>query len=589
MSKHNTALFESVVKNYIKELKGAKGNAFVYGKNITRDALFSIAPLSRAIHELGLDLHVRINYKGSDENLEIIKKIWNAYECKDSKEGKTLHEFVALVEKKKNGNGFSRNFVRPTLMIEIKEKGFLVNNSKMLPYGAKWVRSYNEKKIDETCKKIISECYALKSKESFSIGFVLVPAKRNIKLPLEDHLDSFVIACHMAKTAAPKCKRVVLSASTERRSKLDMPEPVSDLFATIGACEYEKSIKEKPFEIFERLSYIIGIKKWQYNDASFAIVGGGYHGKHIFGLAIGYPSPDKKTRWSSPGQMFLKPAWHDQSKIDKRQPKTRHQITETIPIEEFIQTCDVDYKKMRQRNIKIKKIIESSDKLIVESSLPGENTNLVVELKQGRKRCEVQRSDSDTRSKIDKEALNKSGVLAGMYDNIPGGEVFLTPKKIFGSAVGDVVINIDRSYVLNNKDPLVVNFSGKKWSLVRAPKEINKRIEKEFADSRKLIKMYEKSRSLPSKIISAYKKNFFGIGEFAINTNPAAKLSRYLIVNEKLANMIHIALGSGFEPGTQTVYHWDFVIDVPRQKISIKAIGKKNREIYIIKDGSFVI
>ncbi|MEM4598736.1 MAG: hypothetical protein QW400_03550 [Candidatus Diapherotrites archaeon] len=588
MERHRIALFDSVVKKYKKALKGTKGNAFVYGRNITKDSFFSIAPLSKAIHDLGLDLHVRISYKGSDENSEIIKRIWNGYERKESKEGKTLHEFVALVEKKKNGHGFSRNFIRPTLIIEIKEKGFLVNNSKMLPYDGKWFRSYNERKMDETCKKIITECYALKSKESFSIGFVLVPAKRNIKLPLEDHLDSFAIAYHMARTAAPKCKRVVLSASTERKSKLDMPEPVSDLFATIGACEYEKSIKEKPFRVFKKLSDIVGIKKWQYNDASFSIVGSGYHGRHIFGLAIGYPSPDKKTRWSSPGQMFLKPVWHDQSKIDKRSPKTRHQITETIPIEEFIQTCDIDYKKMRLRNIKIKKIIESSDKLIVESCPGGEKTNLAVELKQGRKRCEVQRSDSDTRSKIDKEAFRKSGVLGGMFDNIPGGEVFFTPKRIFGEAVGDVVINIDRSYVLNSKDPLVVKFSGKRWALVRAPKEVKKRIQKELADSKKLIKMYERSGSLPSKIIKSYKKNFFGIGEFAINTNPAAKLSRYLIVNEKLANMIHVALGSGFEPGTQTVYHWDFVIDVPRQKISIKAIGK-NREIYIIKDGSFVI
>ncbi|MCX8190292.1 MAG: hypothetical protein N3F05_03650 [Candidatus Diapherotrites archaeon] len=590
MEKHRISLFESIVKSYkqaLKEVKEKK-NAFIYGEQCGKAAFFSIAPLSRALHDLGLDINVKISYKGIDKNYEIIRNIWAAYERKDSKEGKLLCEFISLVEKNKNGAGFSRNFKRPDLTIEMKKDGFLVNGSKMLPYDANWFRKYDEKKMDETCKKIISEGYALKRRESFSIGFVLVPAKRKIELPLEDHLDSFAIAYHMAKIAALRCKRVVMSSSTERKSKLDVPEPVSDLFATIGACEYEKNIKERQFEIFKKLSNIIGIGKWQYSDASFAIVGSGYHGKHIFGLAVGYPSPDKRTRWSVPGQMFLKPAWHEQSKIDKRPPKTRHQITETIPIEEFIQTCNIDYKKMRIRNIKIKRIIERSDKLIVESEINGKNTNLVVVLKANRRRCEVQRSDSDTRSKIDKEVLKKSGIISGTYDNIPGGEVFFTPKSIFGVAVGDVVINIDHSYVLSSKNPLIVKFSGKKWSLIKAPKKVKKRIDKELADSKKLIKMYEKSGSLPKKIINSYKKNFFGVGEFAINTNPAAKLSRYLIVNEKLANMIHIALGSGFERGTQTVYHWDFVIDVPRQKISIKAIDKNNA-VYIIRNGSFVV
>ncbi|MEM4663011.1 MAG: hypothetical protein QXM75_03235 [Candidatus Diapherotrites archaeon] len=590
MSNHNIKLFNQTVKRYKGALKGLKGNVLIFGSRVNRESFFSIAPLSKALHEKGLDVHARICYHGKDRNLDIMKMLWNIHENNNSRKNTLLNEFISFVEKKKNGRGFSRIFRRPTFVIEMSNDGFILNGIKRMPYISNWFRRYDEEKMNETCYKIVQECYALKKNENFSIGFVLVPSEKMLKLPLPDYIDSFAIAYHMAEMASKKCKNVMMSSSTERESKLDFPEPISELSITLGACEYEKNIKEKPFEIFKRLSKTLEIDKWHYSDASFGIVGSGYHGKHIFGLAVGYPSPDRKTRWASPSHMYLKPAWNEQSKIDKRPPKTRVQITETIPLEEFIQTCNVDYKKMRQRNIKIKRIIEQSKKIFVESTAKiDQGTNLVIELVNKNGKVIVQRSDSDTRSKIDRETLKKLGIVAGMYDNLPGGEVFFTPKEIQGTAVGDVVINIDKSYTLSPENPLVVTFSGNRWFIAKAPKEVKKRIEKELKDSKKLIKMYEKSRSLPSKIVKRYKKNFYGVGEFAINTNPAAKLSRYLIVNEKLANMIHIALGSGFEPGTETVYHWDFVIDVPRQKINIKALTVSGKELYIIKNGSFVV
>ena len=84
------------------------------------------------------------------------------------------------------------------------------------------------------------------------------------------------------------------------------------------------------------------------------------------------------------------------------------------------------------------------------------------------------------------------------------------------------------------------------------------------------------------------KSNFNKIGEFAINTNPKAKLCDYLIVNEKIARMIHIALGSGFEPDRATDYHTDIVIDSPRQKLDIYGIDNDGNEHWIIKKGEFV-
>jgi len=586
MAMHNLAEFNNAVKKYKRLLRSAKGNVLIFGLIPKREAFFSLAPLSMALHDLGHDVHASLS-SSEKSNLKILERIWRAYE-ENGREGKLLREFISCVEKKDAAKGFSNIFKRPGTKIEMKEEGFVVNGKNILPYNGKWFRRYDVKKVKETCRKIVNECYALKKAERFSISFALVPCRNMLELPLEDYLDSFAIAYHTAEEARRHCI-VTMSASTQRKSKLEMPEPIAELAATISACEYEKDIKEKPFQIFKKISKLLKINEWRYNDASFSIVGKGYHGKHIFGIAIGYPSADRKTRWASPGQMFLKPWWHEQTWIDKRKPMTRVAITETIPIEEFVQCCNVDYAAMRARDIKIKKILEKSTRLVVEGKCEkGLCTRLVVDLGKGKRKCFVQRSDSDVRRKIDAEVFKRFGILSGMYDNIPGGEVFFTPKKISGTAIGDVVINIDRSYVLNEKRPLVLKFSGKNWEILRAEPLIKRRIKEELSDARKLIKKYEKNKSLPKKIIATYKKNFFGVGEFAINTNTKAKLSRYLIVNEKLAKMIHIALGSGFEPGTQTLYHWDFVINVPRQRISIRAIGK-GFERFIIKEGSLVV
>jgi leucyl aminopeptidase (aminopeptidase T) len=581
-------LFNRTVREYKKAFKGLKGSALVFGPLKDKKAFFSLAPLSKALHDLGIDVYVSLYSKRSESNLPIIERVWKAYERKQSKEGIALHEFITYVEKKRDAKGFSKIFKRAELLIELKPNFFLLNKSEKLRYNAKWFRKYDERALKKTCRNIIENCYALKKRERFSISFELVPNKKMLELPLEDYLDNFAVAYHMAKEAKRFCRAVMLSASTARQSKLDMPERISELAITLAGCEYEKNIKEEPFKIFKKLSRLLKINELHYSDASFGIVGKGYHGKHIFGLAIGYPSPDKRTRWPSPAQMFLKPWWNEQSKIDKRRPKTRLAITETLPLEEFITTCNIDYSALRRRNTCIKKIIEASEKLIVEGHATKHGcTKLIVDLGKRKKRF-VQRSDSDVRNKIDREVLKRFGILAGMYDNLPGGEVFFTPENITGIAIGDVVINIDRSYALSKK-PLVVKFTRGRWKLLKAPSNVEKRIRKELRDVRKLIKLYEKNRALPKRVITSYKENFKRIGEFAINTNPKAKLSRYLIVNEKLANMIHIALGSGFEPDRQTLYHWDFVIDVPAQRISIKACDANGRERYIIKEGRFVI
>jgi leucyl aminopeptidase (aminopeptidase T) len=173
--------------------------------------------------------------------------------------------------------------------------------------------------------------------------------------------------------------------------------------------------------------------------------------------------------------------------------------------------------------------------------------------------------------------------------NLPGGEAFVTPESVKGTFVGDVVISIDQSYLLSEKNPLVVECSGDKYKIISGPKDIIEKLEKKKEEARQLTLNQEKFKSIPQEIIDLKKNNFSRIGEFAINTNPSAQLCEYLIVNEKIARMIHLALGSGFEPDRATDYHTDIVINAPRQKLDIYGIDEKGNKHWILKKGEFVV
>jgi hypothetical protein len=152
-----------------------------------------------------------------------------------------------------------------------------------------------------------------------------------------------------------------------------------------------------------------------------------------------------------------------------------------------------------------------------------------------------------------------------------------------------VVISIDQSYLLSEKEPLVVEANGHSYKIISGPKNIIKKLEEKKKDAWEMILNQERFKSSPQEVIDLKKKNFNMINEFAINTNPNAKLCDYLVVNEKIAKMIHIALGSGFEPDRATEYHTDIVINSPRQKMDIYGVDGKGNKHWIIKKGEFVV
>jgi leucyl aminopeptidase (aminopeptidase T) len=59
-------------------------------------------------------------------------------------------------------------------------------------------------------------------------------------------------------------------------------------------------------------------------------------------------------------------------------------------------------------------------------------------------------------------------------------------------------------------------------------------------------------------------------------------------VNEKIANMMHVAMGSGFEADTSTTYHTDVVFDAPGQRIDAYGVDAKGKKHWIVRRGKSV-
>jgi len=589
--------FSKGVAYYKKELKPflKKGKACLVELPLKNEkAFFSLAPLSRAVHSLGADMSVFVTGK-EKRMLPVLMKIWRLFfeleQGRKSKGTKALDAFIKSVEKKTKSKYFRKLFREPDLYIAATRTGFQASG-KNLEFKTGWFKKRLWRELLQTASKILKQGYGIKKSERVGIGFEILPTAKDLEMPLSDYLDSFSIAYTFALKARSLCKDVSLGAGTSRKSQLEPLERISDLAATIIGCEYEKSINEPWLKAFKKLSPIIGSDKLKHSDIGFGIHGQGFGGKHFFGMKIGYPTPNKKSRWQSPGQMFLKPYWIEQTKVDPRPARKRYAITSTLPLENYVRTCNINFFALRKRDEEIRNVIKKCVKLfaIGKKTSKGQ-TNLVLDIKHIHSgKAPILLSDLEVNPRVPHEAAKVFKIKeAGRYGNFPGGEVFLTPHKVDGTFVGDVVINVDKSYVIPKNNPLVITVKGGKYRVLRGSKKIRAALNKRKKDSWKMLAIFEKNKSLPKSLINTMRKNFNNLGEFAVNTNPKARLSRYLIETEKLANMMHIALGSGFEPGRETMYHCDIVINAPKQKMDLYGIGPDGKEHWIIKKGKFVV
>ncbi len=590
--KYSDNTFNSAVKYYEEKLKKIENKLlFAVCDLNSKKAFFSIAPLSRAVHNLNGEMHVLVKQKES-ENFLVLKRVWHIFNDLNkglkTEKTKALKNFIKEVDKRTKTKVFKDVFKKPELILYSNKKGF--TGTVDLDYKNQWHKRYRWDELKETAKTLLKKGFDLKKNERLGLSFELIPKKEDLELPLEDYLDSYSIAMAMSIEAKKLKANVALGASTSKFSVLANSVRTVDLMSTLVGCELDKDVDEDVFKKFKILSEIIHSKKIELNDAGFGIHGRGYTGKMFFGESIGYPTLNKKTRWTSPGQMMLKDRYEAQAVHETRDPVMRYAMTETLPLDIFIRTCNVDYEKIRKRSKKIKSIFDKCDKIrVIGEEINKLKTDFTVHLVNKDLRRYFVASDSDVTTKIDEEYYKLTGIKCGLYANFPSGEAFVTPEKVEGLIVGDVVISIDQSYRLDKKNPLVLKVKDYKYEVVSGPKKIIDKMKQTKADVMEKIRNIENKKALPVKITKMYRKCFNYIGEFAVNLNPKAKLCDYLIVNEKIAKMMHVAMGMGFDPDRKTMYHWDMVINSPRQKMDVYGVDSKNKNHWVIKKGKFVV
>jgi hypothetical protein len=577
--RYDDKAFEEGVAYYRKALKGHKNILAIFDIQ-DEDAYYSLAPMSRAAHELGSDIYC-LGIDGESRVLNILYRAWQLSEDLKSQKKtpatKALSDFLKVTTRK--AKAIKGLFDWPDMIIKSNRTAFI--GHERIDFKPRWLRPFMWDKLLETADTIYKQVYWLKEGENVGIGFELIPKKKDLDMPLQDYLDSFLIARAMA-LKAKQYGRVSLTSSTQRFSQLEPMNKIADLRATIFGCELSKDIDEPVFRSYKKLSKYIRADEFEFHDAAFFISGKGYGGKHTFGEAFGYPDPKKRTRWQGPAMILYQLDYHPQTQLDERGPRSRIGFTSTIPIDVFVETCNIDWNELDRKNHTLKAMADQCDRIFVESE-SGSCFEVGLIMKDGDRR-QVRCSGVDIRTKLKEEYFKRTGIKAGNMANLPGGEMFLTPEYVKGRIVGDVVISIDESYRLDEKEPLVVECDEKGYRIQSGPKKILAKIVEKKQDAKKMLARYEKQKTMPKEIIALKKKNFNNIGEFAINTNPKARLTDYLIVNEKIAGMIHVALGSGFEPDRSTEYHYDIVIDARRQKLDIFGL-KGSEKIHFMKKG----
>ena len=105
--KYNEKEFNSAIESYKLLIGNVKGKSFLIIFDISnKDAFFSLAPLSRAFHELGADVACN-GIKGKSDSIEAAKDVWKTSEELENgtKNEKTdaLKKFIEEVDKKAKG------------------------------------------------------------------------------------------------------------------------------------------------------------------------------------------------------------------------------------------------------------------------------------------------------------------------------------------------------------------------------------------------------------------------------------------------------------------------------------------------------
>jgi aminopeptidase len=209
----------------------------------------------------------------------------------------------------------------------------------------------------------------------------------------------------------------------------------------------------------------------------------------------------------------------------------------------FWDAMKIDYWKLYEYNKKLIHKLANKNKI----RIVGERTDLTFSVKN-------------------REWINSCGIIAKEkmgYINLPEGEVFVPPVE--NSAEGEVYFDLPCMWHYGKQVEGV-------WFKFRKGRVIDYEIEKGQKNFEDVMRNASGDKDR--------------IAEFAIGTNPRAKITGgMIIIDEKVLSTVHIAIGRNkhFGGTSDSTIHWDFFKDMRKEGSRVYADNK-----LIMKDGVLV-
>lgn len=243
----------------------------------------------------------------------------------------------------------------------------------------------------------------------------------------------------------------------------------------------------------------------------------------------------------------------------KEEKKMRSFWSPSISLDMFNRTIPVNYQDMRRRAAKLKRVLDASEYVHIE-------TQLGMDLKIGLEGRLARKDDGDFRK-------------PGTGGNLPAGEVYISPE--LGNSEGTIVF--DGSMATGNgvliiKDPVTMEVEGGFVTKIKGKKEarVMRKAVKKGEDSAMGMALDGTTTKVKAK---QYAKNARNLGELGIGLNPKARIVGNILEDEKVFETCHIALGSNYDEDAKAMIHLDGIIYKP----TITAYKKKKPTVLLRK------
>ncbi|MFC1617748.1 aminopeptidase [Patescibacteria group bacterium] len=244
--------------------------------------------------------------------------------------------------------------------------------------------------------------------------------------------------------------------------------------------------------------------------------------------------------------------------------KMRGCWTNSCTSDRFAQTVVINYQQMRVLIGKIMRKFNRAHRIYVKTKR-GTNFEAGIKTRQ---------------SFVDDGDFSKPG----LYGNVPAGEAFVSPdlNDVNGTIVIDASMTQRRG--LEIKKPIKLELKNNHIYAINGSHEA-KMLKSDIAQAIAGVRKNVRAGKFGKKEAEEYIKNCHAIGEIGLGVNPKAKIGHSPIEDEKVINVMHVAIGRNYDFDQVAPIHFDCMLRGP--EVVLEYPGGKKETIH--KNGKFYL